>query len=832
MINLLQNKTKQLKDEITLPPSIADRHIGLRAYLGDGIYLLENSDLATMFHLDGIADEHLTESQLLEASSSLHKFVAEMINGVPSIRADQSTVVQIICSQREQHERLLSNHDQQRNNAGEIIKAEEEHLLSSGIVKRRFFLCIRWTPPKKSLSFQLKAYPFKEDLEKKKALFLREIKNKLLESSLTLQPLSCEEVISYFNSVFLRGKAPSFSLGAESVASFHQNIINDAALGTHDGFDFKDGNIRVFTFSELPTYFVLGRLKNLLDLLPLKNFEMVWTLSHGFYRCSVGHTIKKMFFAKGPSFQKIFKDLINFEEEIHNQNPAGCFSLRLIAYDVNEDLESKIISAAIQATGVPIIREAQIAPHLIVTSLPMNCPSMAHKINGRCRFVLLNRGLCFAPIYTCSFDPQAARIWSSRSGLPSSFDVFNKGGNNHLCILGNSESGKSCLMAQFLIEFLWRFDDGIIRVIDKKTSYEKLSDLFKGKIVSFSESFLKENPYSPFSYESWDEDDVLLTVVFLQNAIEKINPGVKLSSLQTELLSEAIKLSALDHQRNTTRLDDSDCDPHFTWVDIQKKLPVAAEKKDTNRDLAIRALEELRSLTVSFDKGGQFSFLFCAHEKSDLKTDGCKLVVYDLDGISDPRLQVIAAQLAFLKIARDLKKTDRRLRKLIVFEELGVLVRGESQESSDIATRFMRNVVKTARKIGAQAIALTNELSDYTETDGGRAFWQIATQKLFLPQSDAEKERIKNLEGELSKADIDIINDLYIKKGFYSQGYLISKPTDFRGSFLIPLSITMNALVTTNNKEEAHYKDLRTKGLSVEEALDKMANEHPYGRGL
>ncbi len=826
-MNLLRNKIRHFQKELGLAPSISDQHIGLRAHLGDGVYLLENGDLGSTFHLSGIADESLTENQLTEAVSPIHKFISEMVKGIPSIKADSSTVIQIICSQRALS--YTAQNDANSKSAG-LIYAEEQSLAPS-LVARQFYLCVRWTPPRRTW-FKVRPYPLRDELGQSKDLFLREIRNKMLESSLKLSPLSPEELLSYFNSVIMRGKTPTFSLGEEKLSSLHENIINDPCKGTSDGFDFKDGNIRVFTFSELPTHFSLGRIRTLMDLLPVQSFDLVWTLSHGFYRCGVSHTIKKMFFSQGPAHQKIFQDLLSFEEDIHTQNPAACFSLRLIAYDVDNDLESKIISSSIQATGIPLIREAQIATHLIATSLPMNCQPISHKIVGRCRFVHLNRALTFAPLYTAASDRNALRLWSSRAGLPTRFDIFNKGGNNHLCVLGNSESGKSCLMSQFLLEFLWRFNDGIIRIIDKKSSYGKVADLFQGKVIAFSETYLKENPYSPFSYESWDEDDVLLTVVFIQSAIEKVNPGIALSGLHTELLSEAVKLCAIEHERNKTRVGIGDLDPHFTWIDIQKKLPVVAEKKDSNRELAIKALKELRALTVSFDKGGQFSFLFCAHEKKESRTDNCKLVVYDLDGISDPRLQVIAAQLAFLKVARDLKKIDLQTRKLIVFEELGVLVRGDSKESSEIATRFMRNIVKTARKIGAQAVGISNELSDFTDTDGGKAFWQIATQKLFLPQSDAGKENIKSLEGELSAADIDIIRDLYIKKGYFSQGYLLSKPTDFKGSFLIPLSPMMNALVTTNNKEEALYRSLRDKNLTPEQALEQMAANHPYGRNL
>ena len=209
------------------------------------------------------------------------------------------------------------------------------------------------------------------------------------------------------------------------------------------------------------------------------------------------------------------------------------------------------------------------------------------------------------------------------------------------------------------------------------------------------------------------------------------------------------------------------------------------------------------------------------------------MVIYDLDGIADPRLQVIASQLAFLKISRDLKRLDRKVRKLIVFEELGVMVAGDTPQAGEIATRFIRNAVKTARKIGAQCIGVSNELDDYTETAGGRTFFKVSPQRLFLPQSAATKTEIQEkLSKELSQADIDIIKSLHIRKGHYSQGYLISENTNYKGSFLIPLSPIMNAIVTTTAGEEQLYDQLRKKGLGVREALEEMAKNHPYGVGL
>src|SRR5690606_25583489 len=143
------------------------------------------------------------------------------------------------------------------------------------------------------------------------------------------------------------------------------------------------------------------------------------------------------------------------------------------------------------------------------------------------------------------------------------------------------------------------------------TSYRKLCELYQGKVIAFNEAFLRENPYSPFAYEDWDDDDLQNTVVFLQSAIIQLNPEAKLTGLHTEVMTEAIKLAVNDHEKNKCRSDGEDLDHHPKWIDIKKKLPVASESKGANQGIILEALEDLRRWTVSFDPTGQFGFLFC-----------------------------------------------------------------------------------------------------------------------------------------------------------------------------------------------------------------------------
>lgn len=847
MYSKLKSSKKEQRNEMTLMPSVAETYVGLRAYLGEGIYLLENGDLGVTFSVDGIYDEVLTENELYAAFSHYAKFLGAISKGIPPHKEHASTVMQIICSQRVVDKSpTLAGAD---SGAGALIKHEVSSLFSGGLITRTFYLTVRWTPERKPLNLGGAIRVFKQamkrsdedsaamasELETQRAFFSKELKRGLLESNLKARVLPEEELISYYNSIFHRGQVQPYKLKFEELEPAWTSIISPACHGTPHGLTYDNGNVSVFTFSELPPAFALGRFRQFIDRLPLKTFDACWTISAGQKTPGEEHVFKKMFFSQGPAHRKKYQDLVSFEEGCSSTNPSTKMSFKLIAYDLTEDLEARIFSTAVDYLGCPILRETQIASHLIASSLPMNCSAAEHNIIGRFKTVLLDRALCFAPLYSTSTDSRGERHWVARNGEPIKLDVFGSGGNNHLCVLGNSESGKSCLISQFIIEFIWRFESGVIRIIDRKTSYNKICDLFGGKIVSFSESELKRNPYSPFAFDTWDEDDISNTVVFMQNAIVQLNPEAVITGLHTEILTEAIKLAANDHEKNKQYADSAsdEISPHVTWIDIKKKLPTAADAKGSENALIMNALDEIRRWTVSFDKTGQFGFLFCQHENRDSHSEGSRIVVYDLDGISDPRLQVIASQLAFLKVSRDLKKLPRSDRKLIVFEELGILINSESATSSELATAFIRNVVKTARKIGAQAMGITNELDDFIRSEAGKTFWKISTQKLFLPQSDAAKQDIETELGkELSPADIDIIKDLVIKKGFYSQAYLVSQTTQFKGSFLVPLSTLMFAVVSTDPNIEQIYKNLRAQGMAPGTAIETMARDYPFGKQL
>ncbi len=312
-----------------------------------------------------------------------------------------------------------------------------------------------------------------------------------------------------------------------------------------------------------------------------------------------------------------------------------------------------------------------------------------------------------------------------------------------------------------------------------------------------------------------------------------------MSSLHTEILRDALKI-AFNNQLMSMRYstsgagDAGDIDPHPIWPNVLAALPVAANLKDeAGIKGAERAREDLAAWSVSLGESGQYGFLFSRHERKETATANTRFLVYDLDGIPDPVLQLLAGQMAFLKISRDLSRLPRSTPKLVVFEELGMLLHGDGA-AQKLNEEFIQNVVKTCRKLNAQAVSLTNGVSDYADKPAGRTLWTIATQKVFLPLgSSMVTELTEKFPGEFDEAEIQILQSLEINRKLKrSEIYVRSQNSDapYRGTMLSPLSPVMDALVTTSGSQIELYQRLRGEGKSAADALSYMIENYPYGK--
>ena len=244
--------------------------------------------------------------------------------------------------------------------------------------------------------------------------------------------------------------------------------------------------------------------------------------------------------------------------------------------------------------------------------------------------------------------------------------------------------------------------------------------------------------------------------------------------------------------------------------------------------------EDLVRWSVSLFPTGQYNFLFSEYELKTNINENERFLVYDLDGISDPILQQLSAMMAFLKISRDLKKYPLSSPKLIIFEELGMLLTGDERVQK-LNTEFIQNVVKTCAKYQAQAMTITNEVADYSQKAAGQTIWENATQKVFLPLGDLYPSALKAWENTFSVAEWEILKSLrkepaQKRTSVYVRSFNELRP--YKGSFYVPLTPAMDALTTTSGPQLQLYSDLKNRGLNTAEALNYMATNHPYGEKL
>ena len=836
MFSFLNNEQIADKKFYKPEPSLGEKHLSVTDYLGDGVFFNRSGQYGKIYELDaGVYDEPLTERELGFEFDKFQRFLADILPGLGKSTAN--TVVQVICSQRKaaSFPELSA-----KTPAGEILKREVNHVASLGLINRRFIIAVLWQPQTSFLS-QLKAdlkisltsnpESYFEKLTREKDFFLRQLKRIENSAEVSFRSWSDKDYIAYVNSVLNPGKKLDFDLGAEPFHYLSKNIFTDSVKATGKGFDLSSGkNIRSFYWSQLPAHFILGRFKTFLSKLPMTDYEICWTMSHGEISLKMEHGARLLWFSRGPAFEEHKKDWDSLRKKINGRNPYGKMSLSLTTYNVDEDIETAVSKASTLYLGSPVVLEERHGPQMITRSLPLNTTPEENSILGRFTTKSLDTAIGFLPIYDGPRG-EGVRLWMNNRRFPTWFNLFSGEQNRTGFVLGRMGAGKSVLNGSLILEFKEQFPSGLVRVIDIKSSYAKLCDLLSGKLVSFTEEDFQRRPFSPFAVEKWENADIALVRSFLCSSIALLNPDAQIGIEHTEIIDEALKICANLQEEDKEWSNDSgnDVDPHFVWSDVKSKLEVAAEQKN-HKDMKI--VGEILRWTSAFDKTGSYGFLFNTYEARG-QSDLSEFVVYDLGNMDDEKLKTMAAQLVSMKVTRDLRKVAESVPKFVVFEELGVYLTGEDEKTQAMANRFVVNITKTVRKIGGIPYGITNAVEDFLTKEGGVSFLNQAVTQIYLPFTDSMVQSLvmaskgENSKISLNEADIDIIRNLEIKDGEYSQAYVISKVDGrvYKGVINMPLSPSMYALLNTNPTPRARYNELRSSGYSAIEAIDSLAQD-------
>lgn len=866
MLNNLYFKKPQTEFDIkkyfkSIPDKFSEVHLDIRDHLGDGVYLLKNGDYGAFYKISGLHDETLTNDELTEKLATLNKALKLVISGIPSHEKLSNTVVQIHLRQRKISEsdlELSSVHPLKDEKINKLFREENNYSFSTRrIIKREFYLSIRYTTPhlneqslfdtvKTFLKKDINTNDYKNNFEKHLRLFKTELNNLKLaiKSDFLLYPADSHKYIEFIQGYFHDVENTYPVVDFET--NIHEQIITPKIEHIHDpdndsqsGILQTDNHfIKVFYVDQLPESYRYGQFRLFLDSIPMTDFDLSWNLSHGSSEFGTDLIAKEAWYSNKPTRLTEANELASFRENTSSQRPNVIQSIRLITYSLKSQYDGYLQSIAMDYLGSRIVKELQIPFHMFTSSLPLNCLASANKTKGgRCKKIRLEPAIAFCPIYDGPDRIHGSRNWISRQNTLTSFDLFAGHGNKMTACIGQTRAGKSVLVSNLLLEFMGRYPKGIVRVIDKKSSYQKLSDLVGGRVIKFSEENLKKTPYSPFSLDTWDEDDIESIFLLIKTALIQKNTGIEFLACHDEVLIESIKYAYNSHLKNINNAKSSDfkVDPHPIWNNILSEMPQVCENLASSGVKGVhKAKDDIANWSVNLYQTGQYGFLFSRHEAKTENTSKERFLTYDLDGITDDVLRQLASMMAFIKISRDLSKLPKQTPKLIIFEELGMLLHGED-DAQKLMDGFIKNVIKTCAKLNAQAISITNDVEDYTEKAAGKTIWANSSQKIFLPLGDLFEGVKREWSERFNEADLQIMNSL--KKEFHekrSQAYIYSdnEVSPYKGTVYLPLSPFMDALCTTSGPQVDLYDSLRKKGHDCLSALIEMAEAHPYGENL
>lgn len=828
-------------------PKITEENIDILDFLEEGFFLLKDFSIGHIF-------EVVVSDQIFMDNTDLSSFLNDIKKSVSNSFRDFflekdgcDFVIQFFYQQRPYFERNQNDEGHLNKEISEIFLKEKEYVLENFcLFDRRLFACFRIIPKVKEENRfikGLKNFIKTKEIEKDSKItefmggFFRSFRESisLFESScpryISLRKLQEDELTDFINEKIQdekRIKIKDVDLKDSFVFSDLREFRDCTLAGEKKIFSFYIDQIPKGGESSLP----FGSMCFLQNQEQFKSFDFVWTFSSGECQFKENMIIKKAWFERRP-LSKELEEIESFQEKIGFQNPFGKLTLRIFFYNIERSDIPFLKSFFIENLNSRLVLEKQIPFHMFITGLPLNCrPEDNDLLGGRTKTIDLQNALFFAPIFPAQEKKIGHFLLPSILGAPSSFDLFAGDSNRMTMVLAQSGGGKSVFASYALLDFLGRFPESPVRIIDIKTSYRKTASLFGGVVINFDRDSIRQSNFNPFFLEEPSESDLEDLFLLLQTVIYLKSPEFSFSPIHTEILRKSLFIAFETFRESFKSFDDI----YFpNWQDVKASMAIACNELFS--DSGIKDIEkfknELVQASICLDQNGEYGDIFSSSisVKTKFSNKNDNFIIFDLDGISDPVLKKIACLVAFNRINKDFSSFSKKTKKLIVLEELGVLLSG-NDSGQEVIESFISKTIKTCRKVNAQIIGITNDVADYSKTKAGKSLWANSTQKIFLPlgpMSSLLIEDFKNFFTEAEEQVLSILKKNIEKK--YSMAYIRSEneSCQYKMVVKIPLSPWLDALTTTSPNQLSIYEELLEKVPALE-AIKAMAEHFPYGQ--
>jgi type-IV secretion system protein TraC len=426
-----------------------------------------------------------------------------------------------------------------------------------------------------------------------------------------------------------------------------------------------------------------------------------------------------------------------------------------------------------------------------------NLPAAPMKLERAKKFKT-NNLVDFIPIYgPREGDDDPVVIFRNRLNGLVSFNPFDsKLTNYNALVTGSSGAGKSflnnCILAQELARGLRVF------IIDIGGSYKKLTEALGGQYLKMDLSDqYRINPFDIPDPSQEPSNQKLKSLLAVIESMVVEDEKSRLTKLDRVLLEKAI-IELYEEKRKLKSIP--------VLSDLSEKL--GKSKEHSMIDIS----------KVLFMWTGNRPYGKLLDGMGSLRSDA-PICTFDLKGLSSyPDLQSVMILILTDFILGQVEQ-DKVNKKRIILDEAWQLLK------SNAAAGFMEYCARTLRKTGSGITFITQGVEEIVESPIGPAIMNNTATKFILLQR-GDSEILRNAL-KLNNQELNLIYSLEQRKGEFSEAFMIEG--DNRQVIRIYPSPFEYWLSTSDASDNRYIQELRDKGLSLVQAIEKAAATYPNG---
>jgi len=394
--------------------------------------------------------------------------------------------------------------------------------------------------------------------------------------------------------------------------------------------------------------------------------------------------------------------------------------------------------------------------------------------------------------------PSPIVMYSNPQGEPLFLDPTKADKNPHALVIGQSGSGKSFFVHDYLLH-LWRLPDVRLFLISIKADYRKLA-LLLGRYVDVNlDSDIALNPFG--GAPTLENQARWAAALGLMLADE--DPSARLTR-DAEVALQAAALAAAQRNWDAGR-QQSLCETTLEHICLELERAAGL----LGRQLTGRLHPYRR---------GPYRRLFNA-PRALARSD--RFIFFNLGGILCQPCAALASFCVFGLVDETMNDpTLRAVPKGLIADEVWALVRNAQ------AAGILERSLKAYRSLGGFALPIVQDPQDL-DTPSGRVMLVNTATKIILPMDRAGQADVQRYV-RLNERELDIVRNLRLAKRRYSEFFVSIDGMRSAKGLLIPDPLRY-AVATTDPVDEYRIEQHYQACGSMLEALRRFAREAPYG---